>query len=1675
MTTGAWATIMDKAGCSVQLATMQNERAMAEKLDPIDMESPNPLTQRRSRYLSLIALLVVVILPFAIVASQLIGELDSRIQFSHDEIRGNAFLHPLEQLQYDLPFTYDEVLYPVLLPTDEIDRAEAEAGDRSMMEARGRHWRDRLVHDREAIIAERDGAQWGVAVNQLLHTEDQYRRSLSAAIDNRLTNNVIVRREISDYYQLLTEAIQSLMIQVGDESKLVLDPALDSYYLMSAVVVNLPSLQHTLIEQHFLMAAIAPGDRLNEPNRERLNLLNARLINTLDTLQTGFATAGHHNEELSAHLAPPLQALTAAINQQTAQVQAYLNRDRSTSDLSTRLAAQFYNSLDASHQLWFSTSHELDALLNQRIQPFQYKTILLKILAVFMIVMLVIVGWFAVTNLYALRRGAVRLATQYKAAQILADALELEIAAPEVLQTVCEMLGWQIGELWQRQADDTLVRVALWHPDHIPDDRLQQDSWQRSFMIGEGLPGMTCQRKSPVWIADVAQDDQFLRQAIARELSLSSACGFPIVVDSTVTGALILFGDRSRRPSIDTLNVVQGIANQLGQFIKIRQSEIVLRRTEALQRLALSASGMGVWDWNIAAGTEMWSPEVEQLFGLEAGTFSGTYEDFFNLLHPEDQQIVHQAQIDTFERNAEYAPEYRVILPDGSIRWLTSRGRLYRDEAGQPSLLTGVVLDITARKQAEIALANSERRLRQAEEKYRGIYENAVVGIFQTTPAGHYLSANPALAAIYGYDSPQELVEHLTNIEQQLYVNPARRQDFIQAVEQDDRISNFEAQVCRKDGSMIWVSEQAIAVRDDQGQLLYYEGMIEDITDRKLNQAALRESEQRFRTLLNNIPGAFYRCAYDQSWTMQFLSDAIADICGYPAADFVDSAQRDFTSIIHPDDLDRTRSIVSAAIAEQQPYILEYRVQHANRGIRWVYEKGQAIFDDDDQLQYLDGVIFDITERKQAEEFLTGQTQILEAIASGNNLNDVLTLLVRTVQNRSDRPIQASILLLDENDQLRTGAAPDLPPAYNALVDGIAIGPNQGSCGTAAYLQASVIASDIATNPHWADYKDLALPFGLRACWSTPILSSQGTVLGTFALYLSQPASPQAQDWSLIETAAHLAGIAIERQRTETELRRAKEVAEASSRAKSQFLANMSHELRTPLNAIIGYSEMLQEDAQDFGYDDITPDLEKIRGAGKHLLTLINDILDISKIEAGRMELHVEAFSVAALLNDVQTTIYPLVEKNGNQFVIEQPESLGEMSADLMKVRQVLFNLLSNAAKFTEQGQVTLRVGRSPAPVADSDPQPILPLAEKYPGDWLCFQVSDTGIGMTDEQIQRLFEAFSQADSSTTRKYGGTGLGLAISQRFCRMMGGDVAVTSQEGEGSTFTVWLPAVVIPDAMPIASSAVPSHAPFSQSQATLLVIDDDAVVGDLLERSLQNHGFRIEIATDGTEGIRKARSLQPDVIILDVLLPNMNGWDVLAILKADPALADIPVILMTILDEQNRGFTLGASDYLTKPIDYRRMAALLQKYRPTQSSDRAHTVLVVEDEADTRQMFQRILQKEGWQVITAENGQVGLDYLQTATADLVLLDLMMPEMDGFQFLEQLRQQARSLPVIVVTAMDLSASDRDRLNGSVEQILQKGAYDRDRLLAEVNQLVLNHLQAPTDPSAPHLPIRP
>jgi signal transduction histidine kinase/DNA-binding response OmpR family regulator len=535
-----------------------------------------------------------------------------------------------------------------------------------------------------------------------------------------------------------------------------------------------------------------------------------------------------------------------------------------------------------------------------------------------------------------------------------------------------------------------------------------------------------------------------------------------------------------------------------------------------------------------------------------------------------------------------------------------------------------------------------------------------------------------------------------------------------------------------------------------------------------------------------------------------------------------------------------------------------------------------------------------------------------------------------------------------------------------------------------------------------------------------------------------------------------------ERRRAEGEVATAKEAAETANRTKSLFLANMSHELRTPLNAILGFSEMLQEEAVERDLQDFSADLQKISTAGKHLLGLINDILDLSKIEAGKMELHLEAFSISTLIAEVATTIEMQVAKNGNKLQIVCAPDVGIMRADLSKVRQGLFNLVSNAAKFTHDGKIKIEAERQ---LMDGS-------------DWIVFRVSDTGIGLSSEQIVRLFQSFTQADASTTRKFGGTGLGLALTRRFCQMMSGDVTVHSVPGQGSVFTIKLPATVtepvivepealiedrrlataVPDLIATEGEAVPAP------RTCVLVIDDDPMQRDLIQRYLRKEGFAVCTASGGAQGLRLARQLLPAAITLDVMMPDLDGWSVLSALKGDALLSDIPVIMLTMVDDPERGFTMGASEFVTKPVNRRRLSQILKKYTcPAPPCP----VLVIDDEVSGRSLVRAILEKEGWLVSEAGNGIEALESMKLQRPRLICLDLMMPEMDGFAFASEVRRHAewRSIPIVVITSQDLSNDDRRRLNGNVEKILRKDGDSREMLLEQVRDLL-------ADSKAPRAP---
>jgi signal transduction histidine kinase/CheY-like chemotaxis protein len=622
----------------------------------------------------------------------------------------------------------------------------------------------------------------------------------------------------------------------------------------------------------------------------------------------------------------------------------------------------------------------------------------------------------------------------------------------------------------------------------------------------------------------------------------------------------------------------------------------------------------------------------------------------------------------------------------------------------------------------------------------------------------------------------------------------------------------------------------------------------------------------------------------------------------------------------------------------------------------------------------------------------------------------------------------------------------NFPPTFMEFIKARPILRDRGSIAGRVLLDGRVVHSpDVLAEPDFT-YGDAQKLGGYRTVLGVPLLRERSPI-GVIILTRHEVRPFTDKQIELVATFADQAVIAIENVRLFEEVQaRTREVEEKgrqleiASKHKSQFLASMSHELRTPLNAIIGVTEMLREDAQDLKRADEFEPLDRVLGAARHLLTLINDILDLSKIEAGRMELHLESFPLAPLIEDVAKTVEPMATKNANRIVIDCPPDLGMIHADQTRFRQALLNLASNANKFTEKGTVTIAA------------QP-----QRLDGrDVITIAVTDTGIGMTEEQMGRLFQEFSQADTSTTRKYGGTGLGLAISRRFCRLMGGDITVESKPAEGSTFTIRLPRIVLSDKALVAQGesearVEPVHPIAEEAEEPLiLIVDDDTTVRELVLRHLERAGFAAVAARGGQEGLRLVRELRPAAVTLDIMMPDLDGWTVLAAIKGDPELAGIPVVLMSIVDQKNRGYALGAADYLVKPVDRAKLVETLRNI----CGATAGRVLLVDDDEMVRRSVRQAVEPTGWTVTEAENGRVAVDSLTAGRPDVIILDLMMPTMDGFEFMDQLRGRPdwQDIPVVVITAKDLTEEDRNRLNGSVERIIQKS--DRDEMLRQLSR---------------------
>ena len=960
------------------------------------------------------------------------------------------------------------------------------------------------------------------------------------------------------------------------------------------------------------------------------------------------------------------------------------------------------------------------------------------------------------------------------------------------------------------------------------------------------------------------------------------------------------------------------------------------------------------------------------------------------------------------------------LIVSAIASWETARGvGPFINEAGDLSeaiLLLQSFLSLVAVTTLVLAATVTERNyamnsLRSSEVNYRNIFENAVEGIFQATPDGRYISANPALARLYGYQSPTELITNLTDIAHQLYVDPQSRAELIRLLHEHDVVSAFKTQVYRKDGRVIWISKTVRGVRDDNGALLYYEGTVEDITDHKrieealarkneelesrveertatLRQtnhqllaeviehkraeAALRSSEERFRQLAENINEVFWISSLDSPQKMMYISPGYQKVWGRTCESLYEQP-RSWLDAIHPLDRDR----VSAAFKKQEhgDYDEEYRIVRPDGSIRWIRDRVFPVHNNQGRVYRLAGIAEDITERKQAEAELRRQTlqrqlfaEITLKIRQSLQLEVILQTTVTEVQRilQVDRVIIYQLMPDGSATVVTETVVPEWPPIGGQNIKRLYFDPK--------YLQQyrqgwSRAVDNLQQEQVPTDYVEILQQLGVRANLVVPILQREAVWGLLIAYQCTSPRQWQDFEIELMSQLADQVGIALaQSQLLEQEtkvaqqlvehnlhLEQAKREAEAANRAKSEFLANMSHELRTPLNGILGYAQILkQETLSNLKQQH---DLDIIQQCGEHLLTLLNDILDLSKIEARKMELHLSEFQLPHFLSSLIDIVRLRAEQKNISFSYQILSELPEcVRGDKKRLRQVLINLLGNAVKFTDSGGVTFKVGYVNAGERESLGQeenlstnlPVsqegergslgegenlstnLPVSQPInhlltpstpsPTPKMRFVVEDTGIGIAPEQIAEIFLPFHQV-GDPCHQVEGTGLGLAISQRLAQLMGGKLNVESTLGQGSVF--WLD-LDLPEVLDWQETDVAKERViigFQGYKRKVLVADDRWENRSFLVNLLSPLGFEVREAIDGRDCLNQALQIQPDVILLDLVMPQMNGLEVTRQIRQLSELKDVVVIATSarVFDyDQQECLAAGCNGFIPQPV-------------------------------------------------------------------------------------------------------------------------------------------------------------
>ncbi|MBY5921782.1 PAS domain S-box protein [Ferrimonas balearica] len=1146
----------------------------------------------------------------------------------------------------------------------------------------------------------------------------------------------------------------------------------------------------------------------------------------------------------------------------------------------------------------------------------------------------------------------------------------------------------------------------------------------------------------------------------------------------------------------------------------LSMAEALKEREQRLQdahgsRLAKLLEGMGDTAFYFAMDPEgkvlHASDSVKAVLGYAPETFARRYPRLFIEGEINDTSWQYQEQL----LRGQAVPPHPLALrhENGSVRQFSAYMQPVTDVQGNLIGIEALLTDMTEELEAG--------------RWYQSVLDAAPDAILLAEPDGTIVYLNQQAEALTGYARDEligQTVERLVPPESRAN-HPGLREAFLTDPQARPMGTGLDLTLCRADGSLLAVEISLSELPASAGQQQRIAAIIRDISERRAMDRKLRESEERFRTLVGNIPGVVYRCALDKDWTMAFISDYIKELSGYPAKDFLNNAKRSFASLVHPDDNARLSEVVHTAVANGESWALEYRILNRQGRVRWVYEKGRAHYDDEGKPMWLDGSIHDVTEARRNHEQMVAAKAQLETITESipgvvfqlqqedsplgigcsfvsggirqalgvsksrvlESLNAVLELVHPDDRKALDRTLKHAVLAGEDwSKELRfiIGGVPkwfsigakvsrDESGAlwwngfllniserktmeeqlsaseahFRALFDnaGIAIVTlnKQGVIGEAneRFQQFAELERDQLLGQHISQL----LPAEDRDAFNkaiAPLLAGQQRHLAQEMRYRKPDGELRWADLRavvLVDSQGNLSAVVLtmsdvtERRQVNEALRQAKEASDAASQAKSDFLANMSHEIRTPMNAIIGMTQLCLQTELPPRQEEY---LRKIDSASQSLLGIINDVLDYSKIEAGKLDLEEEPFALDELLEQLSDLFaVKAKEKNIELLFAVEPGVPARVVGDRLRMGQVLINLLSNAIKFTDKGEVVLAIRAQ--------------TGEKPGQARLNLSVRDTGIGMSPEQQARLFQSFSQADSSTTRKYGGTGLGLAISQRLVSLMGGQIEVDSAASVGSTFhfTLDLPVPEQP----------PQPELFELEGRQILLVDDNDTALEILERNLQAFGFEVVTAHSGEEALEQLDKLDdPVLVITDFDMPEMNGLELAETMKERGFNTATILMISAYGDEslQRQAEQAGIGALLSKPANPSRildtLLGLLDKHHATTPvRRRAHwqmseaqlaaiankRILLVEDNVINQEVACEFLRQLGLKVSVAEHGALALEKLKTGEFDLVLMDCQMPVMDGYEASRAIRDELKlSLPIVAMTANAMQ-EDRER----------------------------------------------